>query len=338
MSDALASGDVIEEIIDIYIDTMSNTIDKTKFLFGADSDDVSTLLNRIKYILRFYSEWMSNKHDDKEDMYSIIKNGFGTQTGYNLKSFLLDYHFMVDDKNRRLITTGIHNKKNVTVCDPQVCRVFERTRISKVDATSTEARQLYFYRQTDDDTDINKNISIQQILDSLHVFMYHTFRTYPMEYEQIEQETKDEEDDEDDKISPMIVNIIQKAKEQNITQIRNKFMTVNQYENPEHNMDETVDQSAVYGNEQRLMQKHQQVSDKACVLDGLFEKLSAKYVVDDTDRLVLKQFQSVVDNEEYDSDAITDDLDFQEEEQSNLKRILLHRFEIAALFMQQIKF
>eukprot|EP01083_Nonionella_stella_P276761 940686_1 len=310
MSDALASGDVIEEIIDIYIDTMSNTIDKTKFLFGADSDDVSTLLNRIKYILRFYSEWMSNKHDDKEDMYSIIKNGFGTQTGYNLKSFLLDYHFMVDDKNRRLITTGIHNKKNVTVCDPQ----------------------------TDDDTDINKNISIQQILDSLHVFMYHTFRTYPMEYEQIEQETKDEEDDEDDKISPMIVNIIQKAKEQNITQIRNKFMTVNQYENPEHNMDETVDQSAVYGNEQRLMQKHQQVSDKACVLDGLFEKLSAKYVVDDTDRLVLKQFQSVVDNEEYDSDAITDDLDFQEEEQSNLKRILLHRFEIAALFMQQIKF
>eukprot|EP01083_Nonionella_stella_P189835 702926_1 len=226
-----------------------STTDKTK-LFRADEDDTVALVKRIKYILTFYSEWMSNKHDDKEDMYSIIKNGFGTQTGYNLKSFLLDYHFMVDDKNRRLITTGIHNKKNVTVCDPQVCRVFERTRISKVDATSTEARQLYFYRQTDDDTDINKNISIQQILDSLHVFMYHTFRIHPEEYQQIEEETKDKEGDEDDekqddldtlyddKTTQKILNIIQNAKAasrrfrrtRNTAQIHNKFMTANQYE------------------------------------------------------------------------------------------------------------
>eukprot|EP01083_Nonionella_stella_P277509 943396_1 len=177
---------------------MSNTLDKTK-LFGADSDEIPVLVKRIKYILSFYSEWMQNKDKEKEDMYSIINNGFSSRTGYNLKSFLWDYHFVVDDKNRRLITTEIHqmddeikqDKDKDTVCDAEVCRVIDRCEIDP-----TKARQMYFYNKTDSATDINRNISVQQILDSLHVFMYHTFRIHPKQYEKIEEETKHTEGDE----------------------------------------------------------------------------------------------------------------------------------------------
>eukprot|EP01084_Bolivina_argentea_P081548 147650_1 len=122
---------------------MSNTTDKAQ-LFGAHSDDVPSLIDRIKYILRFYDEWMLNKDKDKEDMYSIINTGFATQTQYNLKSFLSDYHFMVDDKNRTLIATEIHkmddeihDKENDTVFDAEVCLVIDRSEIDR-----TKARQM----------------------------------------------------------------------------------------------------------------------------------------------------------------------------------------------------
>eukprot|EP01083_Nonionella_stella_P091094 254570_1 len=346
-----------------------STTDKTK-LFRADEDDTVALVKRIKYILTFYSEWMSNKDDDKQDMYSVMNNGFDTDTEYNLKSFLSDYHFVVNDRNRKLITTEIHkmddeihDKENDTVCDAEVCRVIDRSEIDR-----TKARQMYSYNKSDDDTDINRNISIQQILDSLHVFMYHTFRIHPKEYEQIEEEAKAKEgdaDDEkqddldtlyDDKITEKILSVIQKAKAasrrfrrtRNTSQIHNKFMTANQFENAQGNgtepqsdgMDDIAAyQSAVYGNEQLLLQKKQpKVSDTPCVTDTLCGKVCMKYTADDTDRSVLKEFQRFVHSEEYDTDAITDDLDLQEEDQSNLKRILLHRFGIAALVVQQAKF
>eukprot|EP01083_Nonionella_stella_P312820 1120348_1 len=108
---------------------MSKAVDKPQ-LFGADYDDPSALVSRIKYILRFYNEWMVNKDKGKEDMYAIINHGFGTPTAYNLKSFLSDYHFIVDEKNRTLITAEIHkmdddiqDKEKDTVCDAEVCRV-----------------------------------------------------------------------------------------------------------------------------------------------------------------------------------------------------------------------
>eukprot|EP01083_Nonionella_stella_P189833 702924_1 len=226
-----------------------STTDKTK-LFRADEDDTVALVKRIKYILTFYSEWMSNKDDDKQDMYSVMNNGFDTDTEYNLKSFLSDYHFVVNDRNRKLITTEIHkmddeiqDKEKDTVCDAEQCRVIDRSEIDR-----SKARQLYHYNETDNATDINRSISIQQILDSLHVFMYHTFRIHPNEYQQIEADTKEgDANDEnqndlnslyDDKTTQKILNVIQKAKSssrrfrrtRNTAQIHNKFMTANQYE------------------------------------------------------------------------------------------------------------
>eukprot|EP01083_Nonionella_stella_P072974 197017_1 len=143
---------------------MSKTVDKPQ-LFGADSDDTSALVKRIKYILSFYDEWMVNKDKWKEDMYSIINHGFGTPTEYNLKSFLADYHFVVDEKNRNLITAEIHkmddeiqDKEKGTICDAELCRVIDRSEMDR-----TKARQMYFYNKTDNDADINKRVSIQQI-------------------------------------------------------------------------------------------------------------------------------------------------------------------------------
>eukprot|EP01083_Nonionella_stella_P000815 2334_1 len=170
-----------------------NTVDNPHGqLFGEHSDDPSALVARIKCILKFYDEWMVDKDKEQVDLYSIINDGliFEPQTQYNLNTFLSDYHFVVDEKNSKLITAEIHkmddeikDKENDTVCDAEVCRVIDRSEMDR-----TKARHTYFYDEIDDTTAINRNISIQQILDSLHVFMYHTFRIHPDEYQQIEDE------------------------------------------------------------------------------------------------------------------------------------------------------
>eukprot|EP01083_Nonionella_stella_P109885 320991_1 len=143
--------------------------------------------------------------------------------------------------------------------------------------------------------------------------MYHTFRIHPKEYEQIEEEAKAKEgdvDDEkqydldalyDDKVTEKILNVIQKAKAtsrrfrrtRDTSQIHNKFMTANQCENAQDKGTESQSdgmddiaayQSAVYGNEQLLLQKKlQKVSDNPCVTDTLCGKVCVEYTADDTD-------------------------------------------------------
>eukprot|EP01084_Bolivina_argentea_P092110 165751_1 len=102
-------------------------------IFSADSDDVSSLISRIKYILAFYSEWTFNEDQSKEDIDCIINNGFGTDTGYNINSFLYDYYFVVDEENKQLIATAIQDiekemkdKETDTICDAEICRVIDR--------------------------------------------------------------------------------------------------------------------------------------------------------------------------------------------------------------------
>eukprot|EP01083_Nonionella_stella_P280554 954417_1 len=336
-----------------------STTDKTK-LFRADEDDTVALVKRIKYILTFYSEWMSNKDDDKQDMYSVMNNGFDTDTEYNLKSFLSDYHFVVNDRNRKLITTEIHKMDDEMkdICDAEICRVIDRSEIDR-----SRSNRAYFCNQTDIQSDANKNIAVQQMLDSLHMFMYHTFRVHPTQYDHIQEVAQNEDaaedesddakdgDDYDDKVTKKIVHLIQEAKvasrrfrrSRNTSRIHNKFMTVKyDYNDVADGNRETQDgmndiavyQSAVYGNEQLLLKKQQKVRDNSCVTDTLFQKLSADSGDDDT----LNQLRTFLSNEAYDTEAITADLDFTQEAQSNLKRILLNRFEIAAMFVQRVQF
>eukprot|EP01083_Nonionella_stella_P310728 1105286_1 len=93
-------------------------------LFSAASDDIAALINRIKFILAFYSEWTFNEDQSKEDIDCIINNGFGTDTSYNMDSFLYDYYFVVDEENKQLIATAIQDiekemkdKETDTICD-----------------------------------------------------------------------------------------------------------------------------------------------------------------------------------------------------------------------------
>eukprot|EP01083_Nonionella_stella_P280555 954418_1 len=328
-----------------------NSTDKAELaLFSADESDTAALIKRIKYILKFYAEWMSNKDKSKEDMYSIINNGFGINTSYNLKSFLSDYHFVVHDRNRKLITTEIHkmddeikDKDNDTICDAEICRVIDRSEIDR-----GVAKQSYFWNETDNHHDINKNVAVQQMLDSLHMFMYHTFRVHPTQYDHIQELAYDEaeeaaadseeDDDEtdhvshaiyDDTVTKQIIKLIQDAKaassrfrrSRNTSQIHNKFMTVNQFDDHSNDTDakqEIEDPSAV--------------SDESCVIDSLFEKMSSDMLNEE-----LQRMHRFISDEEYDTDAIEDDLEFREEEQSNLKPMLLDRFEAAALHVHRIK-
>eukprot|EP01083_Nonionella_stella_P280553 954416_1 len=349
-----------------------NSTDKAELaLFSADESDTAALIKRIKYILKFYAEWMSNKDKSKEDMYSIINNGFGINTSYNLKSFLSDYHFVVHDRNRKLITTEIHKmddemkgKDTDTICDAEVCRVIDRSEIDR-----SVSRQAYFFNPSDSRSDVNQNVAIQQMLDSLHVFMYHTFRVHPTQYDHIlevikseeEEAAEDSEDDEeteaglgaiyDDKVTKKVINLIHEAKAassrfrrtRNASQIHNKFMTVNQYDEVDRNVnythhadkDERKERVEERGTTKVSADSvEQKLSDEPCVTDTFFEHLRPLIPSKDT----LKQMQCFLSDEEYDTDAITDDLEFRQEEQSNLKPLLLNRFEAAALYVHRAKF
>eukprot|EP01083_Nonionella_stella_P235275 827465_1 len=334
-------------------------------IFSADSDDVSALINRIKYILAFHSEWMLNEDQSKEDIDCIINNGFGTDTSYNIDSFLYDYYFVVNEENKQLIATAIQDiekemkdKETDTICDAEICRVIDR-----VNDIASHSRRYYFRKQgaVDDPQATNRSISVQQILDSLHMFMYHTIRVNEEECIEAQPEDDDEKKKDDlyeDKITQKISALIEKAqtskrfrRTRNTSQAHNKFMTMNQCEKvtendnaqqqspKEHGMDDlAVYQAAVYGNEQLLLQKKKQTNEKQCVRDQLCELLCRKHDKNKTNEEVLTQFATFLADEEYDTDAITDDLKFKHEEHSNLKRTLCDWFEAAALFVHQVKF
>eukprot|EP01083_Nonionella_stella_P248290 859810_1 len=105
-------------------------------LFSAASDDIAALINRIKFILAFHSEWMLNEDQSKEDIDCIINNGFGTDTSYNIDSFLYDYYFVVNEENKQLVTRAIQDiekeikaKETDTICDAEICRVIDRVNV-----------------------------------------------------------------------------------------------------------------------------------------------------------------------------------------------------------------
>eukprot|EP01083_Nonionella_stella_P215240 774852_1 len=305
-------------------------------LFTADHDDVSTLINRVNYILTVYSEWLVNEDENKEDIYCIMNNGFGTDTGYDINSFLSDYYFVVDDQNKQSVAIAIQDivsdmkdTETDTICDAEICRVIDR--VNEIDSNS---RRNYFCKQGDDSQGVNRNISVQQILDSLHMFMYHTIRV--SEEECIVSEDEDEQKGGDlyeDKITKKISTIIEKAKTskrfrrtRNTSHVHNKFMTMNQCQKTAENDTIQRQKSGINGDNPLLLPK-EQINENACVRDQLCETIGLKYET-------LKQFV----DEEYDTDAIADDLEFKYEDQSNLKRSLCDMFETAALFVHRAQF
>eukprot|EP01083_Nonionella_stella_P027904 76845_1 len=305
-------------------------------LFTADHDDVSTLINRVNYILTVYSEWLVNEDENKEDIYCIMNNGFGTDTGYDINSFLSDYYFVVDDQNKQSVAIAIQDivsdmkdTETDTICDAEICRVIDR--VNEIDSNS---RRNYFCKQGDDSQGVNRNISVQQILDSLHMFMYHTIRV--SEEECIVSEDEDEQKGGDlyeDKITKKISTIIEKAKTskrfrrtRNTSHVHNKFMTMNQCQKTAENDTIQRPKSGINGDNPLLLPK-EQINENACVRDQLCETIGLKYET-------LKQFV----DEEYDTDAIADDLEFKYEDQSNLKRSLCDMFETAALFVHRAQF
>eukprot|EP01083_Nonionella_stella_P166436 556396_1 len=81
----------------------------------------------------------------------------------------------------------------------------------------------------------------------------------------------------------------------------------------EHGMDAiAVYQAEVYGNKQLLLQK-KQTNEKPCVRDKLCGILALKYEKNKTNKDGLKQFVAFLEGEEYDTDAIADDLEFKYE-------------------------
>eukprot|EP01083_Nonionella_stella_P108443 315476_1 len=112
------------------------------------------------------------KMDTGTDMRDIIQNDL--HSTYNLSSFLSDYR-VVSQLNKDLsLGHGVLDGKGV--CDASECLILDRNARDREYLKNNDARRraLYCMRDTASDDVMNKSVSCQQILDTLHELIYHT--------------------------------------------------------------------------------------------------------------------------------------------------------------------
>eukprot|EP01083_Nonionella_stella_P239936 839254_1 len=106
------------------------------------------------------------------DMRDIIQNDL--HPTYSLSSFLSDYR-VVSQLNKDLsLGHGVLDGKGV--CDASECLVLDRNARDReyLKNNNEKRRAVYFMRDTASEDMMNKSVSIQQILDTLHELIYHT--------------------------------------------------------------------------------------------------------------------------------------------------------------------
>ena len=165
-------------------------------------------IKRIRFICKVYMKWIEIKsnqviHQNNikiMSIYDIINNKLSDN--YNINRFLDDYRFIT--YHRRDILP-FHDDENdeIEECDINSCYIDSRNQRNKTQmATNNNLRNEMFFinddnDHNDDNDDNNKDIVIQSILDSLHIFIYHTLRIRFQKY--IESKSDDEVEHDDGK-------------------------------------------------------------------------------------------------------------------------------------------
>ena len=149
-------------------------------------------LDRIKFILKLYQNWINVKTKNEEkimDIYDVINSELSSN--YDISGFLKDYRYIVS-QNRDIVAK--YDGDQSLECDIESCYV--QTRINRdkgqFAANNNKRRQLFF--DTNEDSSIQQSIFIQDILDGLHEWIYHTIHVKLEEF--IENDESDDEDDD----------------------------------------------------------------------------------------------------------------------------------------------
>ena len=242
-------------------------------------------------------------------------------------------------------------------CSADKCYMMNRSErnrsLGNADQNTEMPRLFFVHGQSDGDKsepneEIFPDISCQEIMDSIHNYIYHTIRIGPKEIEQKtielqqnEAKGKQEDDDLYDVHTHAVTNLIEHK--QTLSRYRrnsnryssgNKFITTNEPSKTTQVEDDAksiaVYQSAVYGNDQLLLsskepQKMYGDQNAVLMMDALLEELTEKLlernaVSDDSKGMsgddLLNTFRHYVKDQDFDTDSVA--IDFENKKESNI--------------------
>ena len=303
-------------------------------------------VERIKFICKLYQQWIKHKQENSDiisiGIYDIIDNEFNDN--YDINLFLDDYRF-ITHKHRDILPYDDVNQSSKEKGDELECDIdsyiIQRMNRNKGDMSrnNQKRQEMFFVSANDDNNENNKDIVIQNILDSLYVFIYHTLRIDFKKYIKNEKEEEEMINDESvviscfdqglQKLSKIIKEQQQRSKGYKTTSNRytiqnNKFVTksTSQYkyhsddkhgENPSQEL--AVYQSRVYGNDRllRKQQKQQQDSQSIpddpglCFMDYLFDQIHENK--SKLNENIINEFKAFIRDNEYETDSFCYDID-----------------------------
>ena len=121
-----------------------------------------------------YQQWIKHKQRKRNivsvGIYDIIDNELGDF--YGVKEFLKDYIFVTHQKRNVVPFDDDKDDERENGCDIDKCYITKRTERNKGEMTRQNnlRNKIFFVDKKNDD---ERDIVMQQMLDSLHIFIYH---------------------------------------------------------------------------------------------------------------------------------------------------------------------
>eukprot|EP01084_Bolivina_argentea_P214194 363682_1 len=269
-----------------------------------EEHDINKCIGRIKFILLIYSKWILNNENGKHIIYNHNKSMFELITNYlnpkqyNYYSFLSDYRIAINIK-KDLIS-------NDNICPASKCITINRNERDRQYFGKYADKRSKLYYQTDEEIEkeeMDINISVQQILDDLHSYIYHTVYINAQEIEQNKDIIKNLQDLDidhlcDDLYMTKICKMIENKRK---TSMRYRTRERNETGDDNYNKFQTTNTYTFSGT--KYMKIVQNAKQK-CFVDVLLSAIKKSGITE-------KQF-TLIDNfiysESYDSDSIAFDL------------------------------
>eukprot|EP01084_Bolivina_argentea_P281471 481588_1 len=235
-------------------------------------------------------------------MYEIINDKLNEK--YNFSHFMSDVRFITTLK-KDLVTEKDH------ICDAENCYVLDRAELTN----DTRGNNLYFVNNSNNDNEeITNNICVQQILDSIHSFVYHSLHLNVSDIELKEKENDEKEDNIDlsnicvDTYTDKVINLLQNERNKS-TRYRTRRRT-----NNDDNETGGIYSKFITTNKYKIssLVSINGKSKQKCFMDVVLIALKQNKFPD-VQQLSLK---NLLLSEEYDSDSICQDLE--DKQQSNL--------------------
>ena len=171
-----------------------------------DNLDQSLAYDRIKYIDSIYRLFIDSQQEMKDiSFYDALNNGLGDV--YNANTLLQDFNHVIKNKDilqkaEQQLAMTEHNDSNIcsAISCLSVTRNYRERNVSGRGGVDTMTK-LYGVSHSDKESRLN-DIIIADILDTIHIELYHTMRILPNEItkkeEEIEQEEQKVNEDADD--------------------------------------------------------------------------------------------------------------------------------------------